>query len=83
MLLDEATSNLDKKTDELIQMAIKNNFSDRTVITIAHRLNTVAEYDKIVVFDAGTIQESGHPFELLQTQSAFREMAEVSANHFD
>lgn len=55
VLIDEATSNVDKKTDDLIQEVITKKFQDRTVITIAHRLNTIARSDRILVLDRGTI----------------------------
>ena len=48
-MLDEATSNVDMATDNFIQATIKEKFKDTTVITIAHRLNTIADYDKIIV----------------------------------
>ena len=54
-MLDEATSNVDMKTDEFIQSVIKAKFKDTTVVTIAHRLNTIADYDKIIVMDKGRI----------------------------
>ena len=49
VVLDEATSNVDLKTDQLIQRMIKKKFSGCTVITIAHRLETIADYDKVLV----------------------------------
>lgn len=61
LVLDEATSNVDMQTDQFIQKCIKTKFRDVTVITIAHRLNTIADYDKIIVMDRGRIVEIGHP----------------------
>ena len=59
LVLDEATSNVDMKTDELIQNALKTKFKDTTIITIAHRLNTIADYDKIIVIHRGKVVEIG------------------------
>jgi ATP-binding cassette subfamily C (CFTR/MRP) protein 4 len=53
LVLDEATSNVDMMTDNYIQACIKTKFKDTTVITIAHRLNTIADYDRIIVMDKG------------------------------
>ncbi|CAG2165211.1 unnamed protein product, partial [Oppiella nova] len=65
LVLDEATANVDHKTDYLIQNTIRNKFNDCTVITIAHRLNTIIDSDKVIVLDAGEIVECGMPYELL------------------
>lgn len=59
--MDEATSNVDRSTDEHIQKVIKTRFNNLTVITIAHRLMTIADYDKIFVLDGGVAIESGSP----------------------
>ena len=53
LVLDEATSNVDNLTDERIQQVIKNKFMGKTVITVAHRLTTIADYDKVVVMGNG------------------------------
>ncbi|CAG9783009.1 unnamed protein product [Diatraea saccharalis] len=66
LVLDEATANVDPTTDTLIQKSIRKYFSDCTVLTVAHRLHTVADSDRVVVMDAGRIVECGHPHELLQ-----------------
>lgn len=61
LVLDEATSNVDMMTDSFIQNCIKTKFKDTTVITVAHRLNTIADYDKVIVMDKGEVAEMGSP----------------------
>ena len=61
VILDEATSNIDLKTDEIIQKCLKNNFNNSIVIAVAHRLNTVADYDRLLVMEKGKIVENGRP----------------------
>ena len=68
IILDEATANVDFKTDRLIQDVIRNRFKDSTVITIAHRLNTIIDYDKMVVMDEGRVLEFDRPEVLLQNE---------------
>ncbi|KAL4426298.1 hypothetical protein ABPG74_006555 [Tetrahymena malaccensis] len=65
IIMDEATANMDMVTDSLIQNIISQKFKESTVITIAHRLNTIADYDYVVVMDKGTVAEYDHPFNLL------------------
>lgn len=77
LILDEATAAVDMETDELIQNTIKQEFSDCTVLTIAHRLNTVIDYDRIMVLDQGEVKEFENPQVLLQrTNSLFYQLAE-------
>jgi ATP-binding cassette, subfamily C (CFTR/MRP), member 4 len=65
LVLDEATANVDFKTDELIQRKIKESFKKSTVFTIAHRLLTIADYDRVFVIDRGLLVEEGAPLKLL------------------
>ena len=71
LLMDEATASIDLKTDQLIQEMIKTEFKDATVITIAHRLNTIIDYDKILVLDKGKIQEYDRPSTLVKNENSF------------
>ncbi|CAH2099847.1 unnamed protein product [Euphydryas editha] len=66
LVLDEATANVDPQTDTLIQATIRTKFADCTVLTIAHRLHTVMDSDKVLVMDAGQMVEFDHPHVLLQ-----------------
>lgn len=68
LILDEATANVDPTTDGLIQETIRKKFSDCTVLTIAHRLNTIMDADRILVLDAGRIMEFDEPHILLQNE---------------
>ena len=62
--LDEATANVDIETDALIQRVIRERMGGATVVTIAHRLNTVLDYDRVLVMEAGRVIEWGAPGEL-------------------
>ncbi|XP_056226970.1 ATP-binding cassette sub-family C member 4-like [Seriola aureovittata] len=66
LIIDEATANVDPRTDELIQRTIRDKFRECTVLTIAHRLNTIIDSDRILVLDAGRIHAFDEPFTLLQ-----------------
>ncbi|XP_072240641.1 ATP-binding cassette sub-family C member 4-like [Leuresthes tenuis] len=77
LIIDEATANVDPRTDELIQKTIRDKFRDCTVLTIAHRLNTIIDSDRILVLDGGAIQELDRPFALLQNkEGAFYKMVQ-------
>uniref|UniRef100_A0A8C3DMH5 Multidrug resistance-associated protein 4 n=1 Tax=Corvus moneduloides TaxID=1196302 RepID=A0A8C3DMH5_CORMO len=70
LIIDEATANVDPRTDELIQKTIRETFAHCTVLTIAHRLNTIIDSDRIMVLDAGRLKEYGEPYILLQEQDS-------------
>lgn len=65
LILDEATAAVDLETDDLIQKTIREEFKNCTVLTIAHRLNTIMDSDRIIVLDKGQIVEFDSPNSLL------------------
>ncbi|XP_008142219.2 ATP-binding cassette sub-family C member 4 isoform X1 [Eptesicus fuscus] len=77
LIIDEATANVDLRTDELIQKKIREKFAHCTVLTIAHRLNTIIDSDKIMVLDSGRLKEYDEPYVLLQNkESLFYKMVQ-------
>lgn len=74
LILDEATAAVDLETDNLIQKTIRSEFADCTVLTIAHRLHTIMDSNKVMVLDAGKIIEYGEPEELLRNNGHFASM---------
>lgn len=78
LVLDEATANTDPATDELIQATIRRVFRDCTILTIAHRINTIIDADRILVLDAGEIREYDSAYRLLQdSASLFSSMVDA------
>ncbi|XP_052903481.1 ATP-binding cassette sub-family C member 4-like [Anopheles moucheti] len=71
LILDEATASVDPKTDTLIQRTIRTQFHDCTVLTIAHRLHTILDNDRVLVIDAGQMVEFDTPQKLLQIPDGF------------
>jgi len=81
VIMDEATSQIDTKLDAQIQVMVREELSSAIVITIAHRLKTVTDYDRILVLDGGQIVEFDEPKVLLGKEGgAFREMCRKSVD---
>lgn len=79
ILLDEATASIDYKSDATIQKTIREEFSHSTILTIAHRLRSIIDYDKILVMDAGKVVEYDDPYILIANkESLFYSMCENS-----
>ena len=74
LILDEATASVDKRTDQLLQEALKESFQDGTILAVAHRLDTVIENDYILVLGNGKVLEYGTPAELIRSNGAFASM---------
>ncbi|RGP61630.1 hypothetical protein FLONG3_10459, partial [Fusarium longipes] len=72
VLLDEATSSMDPKTEEAIKAIVEREFREHTVVSITHRLNTIMDFDRVVVMEKGCIVEIGGPKNLLASDSKFR-----------
>ncbi|KAF2502909.1 P-loop containing nucleoside triphosphate hydrolase protein [Lophium mytilinum] len=82
VVLDEATSSVDAATDRLMQGVLRSAFADRTIIAIAHRLDTILDFDRVVVMDSGRIVEVGAPSELLKMErSLFKALVESQGKH--
>lgn len=89
LLMDEATASIDYATDSKVQATIRE-LKNNTIITIAHRLKTIVDYDRVVVMERGEVVEIGSPWDLLRTDGTsvtgvdgkrwFREMCEMSGD---
>ncbi|XP_046722465.1 multidrug resistance-associated protein 1 [Silurus meridionalis] len=78
LVLDEATAAVDLETDELIQSTIRTQFEECTVLTIAHRLNTIMDYTRVLVLDKGQMVEFDSPSSLIANRGIFYKMAKDS-----
>ncbi|KAK5109510.1 hypothetical protein LTR62_006962 [Meristemomyces frigidus] len=79
LVLDEATAAVDVETDAMLQTTLRSNmFKDRTIITIAHRINTILDSDRIVVLDHGEVKEFDSPSELVKRKGLFYELVRES-----
>jgi len=77
LILDEATSALDSESEALVQSALHNLMSGRTVFVIAHRLSTVRRANRIVVIENGTVAETGAHEELMKHLGTYRRLYEL------
>jgi ATP-binding cassette, subfamily B, bacterial MsbA len=83
LILDEATSALDSESEALVQSALHNLMSGRTVFVIAHRLSTVRRADRIVVIDNGTVSEIGAHEELMSRLGTYRRLYDLQFSDLD
>lgn len=79
LCIDEATASVDQKTDQLLQQTICKRFANKTVLTIAHRLNTILNSDRVLVLQAGRVMELDSPAALRsQPHSLFQQLLQSS-----
>ncbi|NXL76832.1 MRP7 protein, partial [Leptocoma aspasia] len=81
LCIDEATASVDQKTDQLLQQTIRQRFADRTVLTIAHRLNTILDSDRVLVMQAGRVAELDSPARLSQKDGSLFQRLLHSRQH--
>lgn len=78
LILDEATSAVSPATDALVQRSLREGFEGCTMVVVAHRLSTVADFDRVVVLGEGEVLEEGRPRELWEGGGVFRGLCEGS-----
>lgn len=75
LVLDEATAAVDVETDAMLQQTLRSPlFAQRTIITVAHRINTILDSDRVVVLDKGEVAEFGPPQELIARKGIFHSL---------
>ena len=74
LVMDEAVSNLDTKTDKMIQETIKSIADQKTVIMVAHRLSTIKEADELIVMKDGRVVQKGHHNELIHEEGYYKDL---------
>ncbi|EEP79833.1 hypothetical protein UREG_04679 [Uncinocarpus reesii 1704] len=74
LILDEATSNVDSKTDEIMQRVIREKLSQHTIIAVAHKLDTILDFDKVALLEGGVLKEYDDPYTLLSSDSEFSKL---------
>jgi ABC-type multidrug transport system fused ATPase/permease subunit len=84
LLLDEATAALDLASDALVQRVLRTEFADRTVVTIAHRLDTIIDSDRVLIMDQGRVAEFAPPHELLASpDSIFSQLCRQTGGQYE
>lgn len=79
LVLDEATASIDGETDAFVQRMLRSRFESTTLLTVAHRINTIMDYDLILVMDAGLCAEIGSPKDLLSnSNSLFSQLVDAT-----
>lgn len=84
LILDEATSSIDARTEEVVQRVIRRKFPGHTIIAVAHRLDTIMDFDKVAVLEAGRLVEFDSPYSLLEMPgSAFSRLYNATVAEHD
>merc|ERR1712154_398852 len=78
LVLDEATASIDGETDAFVQRMLRTKFVDTTLLTVAHRLNTIMDYDLILVMAEGKAAEIGSPLDLLSRNGLFADLVDAT-----
>ena len=80
LVLDEATSSVDTETDQIMQRLIRSEFKTHTIVTVAHRLDTIMDSDKVAVLEKGRLVEFNDPKSLLAKPSTFRDLQQGTSS---